>query len=86
MASSSAVLDPAHPFRKLATPILTAGHGFLGPGGESSPVIGPSGQEMIMYHALTHPITRHNSGLRDLMLGQLRWVNGWPLVNNGQAD
>jgi GH43 family beta-xylosidase len=85
VASSSAVLDPAHPFEKLATPILKAGNGFLGPGGESGPVVGPSGQQMIMYHALTHPITHHNSGLRVLMLGQLNWVNGWPLVNDGEA-
>jgi GH43 family beta-xylosidase len=85
VASSSAVLDPAQPFEKLATPILRAGRGFLGPGGESSPVIGPDGQQMIMYHALTHPIHHHTSGLRDLMLGQLEWDNGWPLVNDGQA-
>ena len=39
---------------------------------------------MIMYHALTHPIACHDSGQR-LMLGQLNWVNGWPLVNDGAA-
>jgi GH43 family beta-xylosidase len=84
-ASSSAVLDPAEPFEKLSTPILKAGNGFLGPGGESDPVIGPNGQQMIMYHALTHPTNQHISGLRDLMLGQVSWVGGWPLVNDGVA-
>jgi beta-xylosidase len=85
VASSAAVLDPTQPFTKLPTPILRAGNGFLGPGGESDPVIGPDGQWMIMYHALTHPIAVHNSGLRDLMLGTLNWVDGWPLVNDGVA-
>ncbi len=85
VAASTAVLDPAHPFQKLDQPILRAGNGFLGPGGESSPVIGPNGQMMLMYHALTHRIAHHSSGLRDLMLGQLHWSAGWPLVNNGLA-
>jgi hypothetical protein len=40
---------------------------------------------MIMFHALTHPIAHHNSGQRVLMLGQLNWVNGWPLINDGAA-
>ncbi|MGI8715749.1 MAG: glycoside hydrolase family 43 protein [Solirubrobacteraceae bacterium] len=85
VASSSAVLDPTQPFEKLAKPILRAGNGFLGPGGESAPVIGPHGQQMILYHALTHPIAHHTSGLRELMLGQLNWIDGWPLVNDGIA-
>jgi arabinan endo-1,5-alpha-L-arabinosidase len=85
VAASPAVLDPAQPFEKLYTPILRAGNGFLGPGGESDPVLAPNGQEMIMYHALTHPVAHHNSSQRVLMLGLLRWVNGWPVINNGVA-
>jgi arabinan endo-1,5-alpha-L-arabinosidase len=85
VASSPSVLDPDQLFEKLPEPILKAGNGFLGPGGESDPVIGPDGRTMIMYHALTHPIAHHNSGQRVLMLGQLNWVNGWPLVNDGEA-
>lgn len=85
VASSSAVLDPAQPFAKLDKPILKAGNGFLGPGGESDPVTGPNGQQMIMYHALTHPIAHHTSGQRELMLGALNWIDGWPLVNDGVA-
>jgi GH43 family beta-xylosidase len=85
VASSPSVLDPDHVFRKLPQPILKAGNGFLGPGGESDPVIGPDGHTMIMYHALTHPIAHHTSGRRVLMLGLLNWVNGWPQVNDGAA-
>lgn len=85
VASAPSALNPAEPFQKLARPILRAGNGFLGPGGESAPVIGPDGHDMILYHALTHPIAHHNSGLRVLMLGQLNWIDGWPLVNDGIA-
>jgi GH43 family beta-xylosidase len=85
VASAASVLDPDQRFEKLSQPILRAGNGFLGPGGESDPVVGPDGREMIMYHALTHPVAHHNSGLRVLMLGQLNWVGGWPLINDGQS-
>jgi GH43 family beta-xylosidase len=85
VASSPSVLDPDHVFQKLSQPILKAGNGFLGPGGESGPVVGPTGQTMIMYHALIHPVASHNSSLRVLMLGQLNWAGAWPLVNDGQA-
>ncbi|MBV9816891.1 MAG: family 43 glycosylhydrolase [Solirubrobacterales bacterium] len=86
VAAASRALDPATPFRKLATPILRSSSGFLGPGGESNPVLGPDGSTMIMYHALTHPILRHDSGLRVLMLGELHWVDGWPLIDEGLAQ
>jgi beta-xylosidase len=83
---SAAVLDVTHPFEKLPEPILRSGNGFLGPGGVSDPVIGPDGREMIMYHALTHPIAAHISRERYLMLGALNWVGGWPVIGAGVAQ
>ena len=83
VASASRALDPALPFVKDAQPILQAGNGFLGPGGASAPVIGPDGQTMIMYHALTRIPSSHASAARVLMLGSVNWLDGYPLVNRG---
>ena len=86
VASSVAALDPAQPFVKLPQPILRTGNGFLGPGGASPPIVGPDGESLILYHALLHPLADHISGARVLMLGHLNWVDGWPLINNGDAS
>jgi arabinan endo-1,5-alpha-L-arabinosidase len=84
VASSAVPLNAADPFVKEPEPILKTGDGFLGPGGESDPVVGPDGNSYVLYHALLHPLLHHNSEARVLMLGKLNWVDGWPLVNNGE--
>ena len=76
-------LDPAHPFVKLAQPILQTAGGFLGPGRTSHPIVGPAGQSLILYHALLgphrthasaapHPDARHAELGRRLAAGQRR--------------
>ena len=84
-ASAAQALNPADPFIKDPRPILRAGGGFLGPGGESDPVTALDGQTMIMYHALTHVPSSHDSSARLLMLGTLNWSDGDPLINDGLA-
>jgi beta-xylosidase len=85
VARSPAALDPAQPFVKLPEPILRTANGFLGPGRTSHPIVGPSGESLVLYHALLHPLKAHLSGARTLMLGTLNWVDGWPLINDGEA-
>lgn len=85
VAATSAALDPAHPFVKLPEPILQTAGGFLGPGRTSHPIVGPSGQLLILYHALLRPLRGHASAARILMLGTLNWSSGWPLINDGHA-
>lgn len=85
VVSSPTALDPQQPFVKLSHPILQSGHGFLGPGRTSHPIVGPDGEWLILYHALLKPIRGHVSSARTLMLGRLSWVGGWPLVNDGTA-
>ena len=85
VASSTQALSPTLPFVKDAQPILHAGNGFLGPGGASAPVVGPGGQTMIMYHALTRIPSSHDSAARVLMLGTVNWLDGFPLIDRGIA-
>jgi GH43 family beta-xylosidase len=86
VAAAPDALDAAHPFVKLAEPILQTAGGFLGPGRTSHPILGPSGESLILYHALLKPLRSHASAARILMLGTLNWVNGWPLINDGHAQ
>jgi hypothetical protein len=85
VAASTQAVDPAHPFVKLSEPILQTAAGFLGPGRTSHPIAGPSGQSLILYHALLRPLRVHASAARILMLGTLNWAAGWPLINDGYA-
>jgi GH43 family beta-xylosidase len=85
VASAVQPLDPADPFAVAPDPILKAGNGFLGPGGESDPVTALNGRTMILYHALTHVPSSHDSAARLLMLGTVNWVDGEPLINQGVA-
>ncbi len=82
VAAAPDVLDPAHPFVKLAAPILRSAGGLIGPGRTSHPVAGPDGETLILYHALLAPSPTHASSSRILMLGTLSWRKGWPLIGD----
>lgn len=85
VAESPDPLDPADPFVKLDHPILRSGHGFLGPGHTSHPVLGPDGRWYILYHASRAVNPDHISSVRKLMLGRFSWQDTWPLINDGLA-
>lgn len=75
-------------FRRLGNrPILASGHGWHGPGGTSAPVLGPDGNEDILYHASPGNNPDHVSADRYLFEGQVNWhgLGGYqPLINRGQ--
>jgi arabinan endo-1,5-alpha-L-arabinosidase len=85
VAASAEPMDPSHPFVELGRPILSQGHGFIGPGHSSHPIVGPDGNNYVLYHAETRPSPDHISSNRLLMLGRVSWVGGWPLINGGLA-
>jgi len=61
--------------------ILRSGGQANGPGHGSHPVIGPDGDEYLLYHAQIGA-TGHGRA-RKLMLDRFGWSGGWPLVHNG---
>lgn len=77
--------NPFGPFVKRSRPVLRTGRSFLGPASSSHPVVGPDDRTYLMYHALLHELTVHDSGARLLMIGRWSWRGFWPLVNDGRA-
>jgi beta-xylosidase len=76
-------------FARLAPgPILVSGHGWLGPGGTSHPVLGPDGRSYLFYHAALRPNPHHASSQRYLLYSPIIWsgVGGYfPLIGDGTA-
>lgn len=86
----AAALDPLNgSFTPLsAQPILRSGHGWLGPGGTSAPVVAPDGKEYIFYHAERASNPKHDSADRYLFSSPLNWagVTGAdPTIGTGVA-
>jgi beta-xylosidase len=64
--------------------ILRSGGRALGPGHSSHPVIGPNGDEYLLYHAQID-VTGH-SRARKLMLDRFDWPGAWPRVHDGRPS
>jgi beta-xylosidase len=70
-------------------PALRSGHGYVGPGGSSSPVLGADGRTYIFYHAMTGPNAQHVSADRFLFSSPIRWQGLGdydPVIGSGQVD
>lgn len=63
------------------SPILSAGNGLVGPGGESQPIIGPGGATYLFFHVQIH--ATHASQARYLAIGMLHDDGAWPIVDDG---
>jgi beta-xylosidase len=83
-ASPNPLLDPFTPLS--TTPDLHSGHGWLGPGGTSAPVVGPDGRTYIFYHAMSSPDNNHVSADRYLFVSPISWEgpgDDYPLIGTG---
>lgn len=82
--SSNPLLEP---FTALSTmPALRSGHGWIGPGGASAPVVGPDGRTYIFYHAMSGPNNGHVSARRYLFASPISWEgagDSYPLIGTG---
>jgi arabinan endo-1,5-alpha-L-arabinosidase len=70
-------------------PALRSGHGYVGPGGSSAPVLAPDGLTYIFYHAMTGPNADHVSADRYLFSSPIRWhgLGDYdPVIGSGQVD
>jgi GH43 family beta-xylosidase len=76
-----------NPFTALSTmPDLRSGHGWIGPGGSSAPVIGPGGRTYIFYHAMSGPNNGHISAHRYLFVSPVSWEgpgDTYPMIGSG---
>ena len=64
--------------------ILRTGGQALGPGHSSHPVVGPNGDEYLLYHAQLGA-TGH-ARARKLMLDRFDWRGAWPQVHDGRPS
>lgn len=71
--------SPTGPFEKAPEPILHTGGAFAGPG-HNSIVTDPEGNTYIVFHAYAADDV---GGPRQTLADRVRWVNGWPAVNDG---
>ena len=53
---------------------------FAGPGHNSEIITDDDGNDWVLYHAYD---LESSSPVRSLMLSRVRWVDGWPVINDG---
>src|SRR5699024_1561571 len=66
------------------TLILTKGNGFVGPGHASNLIRDKNDREWMLYHAIDPDRGKLSNGTsrRMLMLDELIWEDGWPLIKD----
>ena len=73
--------EPLGPYTRAPNnPILAANAEFNAPGHHAT-IEGPDGEEWILYHAMVRPETT----FRSLFLDRIDWVDGWPVINDGEG-
>lgn len=73
--------SPLGPFVKRGNPILRSNAAWSGPGHNS--IVSRGGHDYIVYHAWRGKHECGQAGGRAMLLDRVRWVGGWPRINNG---
>ncbi|MBA2372919.1 MAG: family 43 glycosylhydrolase [Chloroflexi bacterium] len=74
--------DPLGPYtRGPDNPILAEIDQFTAPG-HNATIEGPDGEDWILYHAM---VRDEGSSSRFLFLHRIDWVDGWPVINDGNG-
>jgi arabinan endo-1,5-alpha-L-arabinosidase len=70
---------PLGPYAKAPGPIVTTRDKWVGPG-HNSVVLGPGGDEYLVYHAWETGHVNGPGDSRKLLVDQIVWRDGWPAV------
>jgi beta-xylosidase len=73
--------SPLGPFKKRSGPILRSNATWVGPGHNSIARAGD--HDWIVYHAWHGAHSCGDTGSRELLIDRVRWVGGWPAINDG---
>lgn len=74
--------SPLGPFQRYGSnPILAANEAFNAPGHHAT-IQDDAGQDWILYHAMDRDDV---TNVRFLFLDRIEWVDGWPVVNDGNG-
>ncbi len=74
--------SPLGPFERYeGNPILAANEAFNAPGHHAT-IQDDAGQDWILYHAMDRDDV---TNVRFLLLDRIEWVDGWPVVNDGEG-
>jgi arabinan endo-1,5-alpha-L-arabinosidase len=74
--------SPLGPFERYqGNPILAANEDFNAPGHHAT-IQDDAGRDWILYHAMDRDDV---TNVRYLFLDRIEWVDGWPVVNDGEG-
>ena len=74
--------DPLGPYsRDPSNPILAENERFEAPGHHAT-IVGPDGTHWMLYHAM---VRDEGTAFRFLFLDRIDWVDGWPVINDGDG-
>jgi arabinan endo-1,5-alpha-L-arabinosidase len=76
--------SPLGPYTKAAAPIVVTNTAWIGPG-HNSVVDGPGGDSYMVYHAWAEGHVNGPGDSRKLLVDQIVWRDGWPVVPGGPS-